>query len=424
MRFFYLAATMLGLVSSAAAQGPAASEPTEPLAATTTPATPAPLGIKSSKILGLPARVKLLPIPVVFYQEETGLGYGLGLLLSGPLGKDVSDTTTRSSLVRAQYWTTTESQSLLQLTHTVYTPGEKFYLAGEVSAYDLGLFYYGVGNDNKKANESEQKYKLFIVNQRVQGRIAKDLFVGAQYRLTDISDIRYDKAAENGGPNYFALDPRVDERERRGTTVSGLGPALTYDSRDVALASYTGSYVDLGVTINGKGLGSDFNFTRYQLDARHFRPLFGSTKTILALHALGQFHSGDVPFRELGGIGANLGGTLYNSANVMRGIYEQRFRDRQLAVVEAELRQYLFWRFDVAAFGGIGETAYSFKDFSGDGIKGAGGLGVRFHFIRPVENGVNRHFQRSRANRVNLRLDYAVGTDSPAALYFAIGEAF
>ena len=424
MRFFYMAATLLGLASSAAAQGPAASEPTEPIVAAPATATPAPLGIKSTNILGLPSRLKLLPIPVIFYQEETGLGYGLGLLLSGPLGKDVSDTTTRSSLVRAQYWTTTEKQSLLQFTHTVYTPGEKFYLAGEISSYDLGLFYYGVGNDNKKENESEQKYKLFIVNQRVQKRVAKDWFAGAQYRLTDISNIRYDKPAETGGTNFFAIDTRVSPRERRGTTISGLGPVVTYDSRDVALASYTGSYLDLGVTFNGKGLGSDFNFTRYQIDARHFRPLFGSTKTILALHALGQFHSGDVPFRELAGIGANLGGTLYNSANVMRGLYEQRFRDRQLAVVEAELRQYLFWRFDVAAFGGIGETAYKLDDFTGDGLKAAGGLGVRFHFIRPVENNVNRHFQRSRANRVNLRLDYAVGTDSPAALYFAIGEAF
>jgi hypothetical protein len=411
MRFFYLATALLGLATGAAAQGPVATEPTEPISTATIPATSAPLGIKSTSIFGLPPRIKVLPIPVIFYQEETGLGYGLGGILSGPFGRDTS-VVTRPSLIRLQYWTTTESQSLLQLTHTVYTPGEKYYLAGEISAYDLGLFYYGIGNENNKNNESNLEYKLFVVNQRVQKQLAKNWFGGVQYRLTDISQLKFDDKAKNDSVNYFAVDPRLTDRERRGTTVSGVGPVLTYDSRDIPLATYRGSYLDLGVTINGKGLGSDYNFTRYLIDARHFQPLFGSTKTILALHALGQFHSGDVPFRELSGVGANIGGTLYNSANVMRGLYEQRFRDRQMAVVEAEVRQFLFWRFDVAAFGGLAETARNFGDFTGDGIKAAGGIGARFHFIRPNDN------------RLNLRLDYAIGTDSPAALYFAIGEAF
>ena len=57
---------------------------------------------------------------------------------------------------------------------------------------------------------------------------------------------------------------------------------------------------------------------------------------------LGQFQTGDVPFRELAGLGANLGGTLYNNANLLRGIYEQRFRDRQMIMFQAEIRHKLF----------------------------------------------------------------------------------
>ena len=38
-----------------------------------------------------------------------------------------------------------KGQSLIQLVHSVYTPGEKFYLNGEISAYDILLYYYGKG---------------------------------------------------------------------------------------------------------------------------------------------------------------------------------------------------------------------------------------------------------------------------------------
>ena len=94
----------------------------------------------------------------------------------------------------------------------------------------------------------------------------------------------------------------------------------------------------------------------------------------------------------------------------MRGIYEQRYRDRQMMMFQAELRQHLFWRFDVAAFAGVGQVANGASDFSFNGVKGAGGAGLRFNFIR--------------RDRVNLRLDYAAGAGSKSGILFAIGEAF
>jgi outer membrane protein assembly factor BamA len=207
--------------------------------------------------------------------------------------------------------------------------------------------------------------------------------------------------------NYFNQDPRLDQRQRLNFSLSGVGPVYTFDSRDVALAASKGSLLDLQVMFNGGFVGSDYNFVRYQVDARHFQRIF-SDKTILALQVLGQFHSGNVPWYGLAGMGANLGGTLYNNANLMRGIYEQRFRDRQMVTAQAELRQHLFWRIDGAAFIGAGQVGYDLKDYSFGGIHTAGGVGARFNFIR--------------RDRVNLRFDYAFGTDP--GFYFAIGEAF
>ena len=417
MRFSFAALVMTGLAFSAAAQpvAPPDSVYTAPARTGLAPLAEQASGPKSFGQLGKNKTLTLLPIPVLFYQAETGLGYGLGALLSGRFS---ADTLTRPSNARIQYWTTTEGQSLIQLVHSVYTPGEKFYLNGEISAYDILLYYYGKGADSKSANESETKYKLFIINQRLQKQIAPKLFFGALYRLTDISQIDIPQLNVDGNaPNIFLTENRVTARERRGTRVSGLGPVLTYDTRDVPLAAFHGNLLDLSATFNGTGLGSDYRFTRYQIDARHFQPVF-SERTILAAQFLGQFHTGDVPFRELAGLGANLGGTLYNNANLLRGIYEQRFRDRQMIMFQAELRQKLFpnagaaWlrRFDGAIFGGVGNVNNYIDKFSLSDTKYAGGAGIRFNFIR--------------RDRVNLRLDYAGGTGSSPGILFAIGEAF
>ncbi|WP_052732546.1 BamA/TamA family outer membrane protein [Hymenobacter terrenus] len=358
--------------------------------------------------IGKNKQLTLLPIPIVFYQAETGLGYGIGGLFSGRFASDT--LTTRPSIARVQLWTATEGQSLMQLVHAVYTHDDKFYLNGEVSLYNILLYYYGIGPNSSSANESETKYKLFIINQRLQKQIAPKLFFGALYRFTNV--YKFDIPAQNlkaDRPNVFLTDQRVTERERRSTRVSGLGLALTYDTRDVPLAVFHGNLLDISATFNGTGLGSDYRFARYQLDARHFQPVF-SERTILATQLLGQFHTGNVPFRELAGLGANLGGTLYNNANLLRGIYEQRFRDRQMVMFQAELRQKLFWRIDGAVFGGVGNVSNTIDKFNMSNTKYAGGAGIRFNFLR--------------RDRVNLRLDYAGGTGSSPGILFAIGEAF
>jgi len=410
MRFSLAALFLTGLTFTAAAQ-PAAPPDSVYTASAAAPGL-APLAAqalapKSFGQLGKNKTLTLLPIPVIFYQAETGFGYGLGALLSGRFS---ADTLTRPSNARVQYWTTEKGQSLIQLVHSVYTPGEKFYLNGEISAYNILLYYYGKGPKSVSEDESGTEYKLFIINQRLQKQIAPKLFFGAQYRLTDVTKLEAPALnVDNTRPNVFYTDSRVTARERQDTRVSGLGPVITYDSRDVPLAAFRGDLLDFGATFNGTGLGSDYRFVRYQVDARHFQPIV-STKTILAMQFLGQFHTGDVPFRELAGIGANLGGTLYNNANLLRGIYEQRFRDRQMVMFQAEIRQKLFWRIDGAVFGGVGNVSNYIDKFALSNTKYAGGAGIRFNFLR--------------RDRVNLRLDYAGGTGSAPGILFAIGEAF
>jgi len=354
-----------------------------------------------------------IPVPIAFYQQETGFAVGAAIL---PVWRFGTDTTVRKSNARLLAWFSQKKQTTIQLTHTIFTKGEKFYFSGELSYYDLQFDYFGIGNDTRESDKVQIQYPLFVFDEKALVKAAPNLFVGVRYRLTALGDVELREAEKYiGVPEVYAQlgDARNFRglgEQRNGTISSGVGPSLLYDGRDNVLATYRGNFVDAHMLFNGGALGSDYRFTRYQIDARHFNPLFGSNNTILAMQFMGQYHSGNVPFRELGGMGATLGGAIYNNSYLMRGIYEARYRDRQFTTVQAEIRQKLIWRFDIAAFIAAGQVGYNLNDYTFGGTKLAGGVGARFRL--------------NRRDRLNIRLDYGVGSGGNSGIIFAVGEAF
>ncbi|KAA9325289.1 BamA/TamA family outer membrane protein [Hymenobacter busanensis] len=346
-----------------------------------------------------PARkVKVAALPIVFSQPETGIAYGAAVL---PVWRFGTDTATRSSTARLLGYYTQRKQSSVSLTYTIFTPGERWALNGEAFYFNFPYYYYGVGNDTRKAEKSDISYKVVIVTQRVLKNLRPHTFAGLSFRLTDLHHIRLDDPLTDDGqkPNLLLERPA---RERQTTLTSGLGPTFLYDSRDNVLSTWRGSYLETTALLMGRYLGSDNNFTRFQLDARHFRPLRrGNTNTVLAGQVQGQFHTGTVPFREL----ANLGGE-----KMLRGIYEGRFRDRQMVAAQLELRQKLFWRLGGVVFGAAGQVHNSLGDFRPNDFNVAAGAGLRI--------AVNRQ------DRLAIRIDYAVGSGQSSGLYFAFNEAF
>ncbi|WP_167856856.1 BamA/TamA family outer membrane protein [Hymenobacter aquaticus] len=342
-----------------------------------------------------------LPFPIVFSQPETGIGYGLAVL---PVWRFGQDTTVRKSNARLLAWRTQNNQSLVQLNHNVFTAGERFLVAGELSYYyKFPINYYGFGPNTSRADKSVIEYKVLVYNQRVLRQVRRNLFAGLQYRLTNLRDVHVNQDIAEGTPTErpSLLLQRPEREYRQNSLVSGLGPTLLYDGRDNILSTFRGNYLELSALFNGAALGSDYRFSRFLLDARHFQPLSKTSKTILATQLLGQFQSGPVPFREL----ANLGGD-----KVLRGYYDGRYRDRQLLAVQAELRRPLFWRFNGVVFGSLGQVGNTVAELTQNELKATGGAGLRFKY--------------NRRDRLNIRFDYGFGRDGSSGFYFSIGEAF
>ena len=185
----------------------------------------------------------------------------------------------------------------------------------------------------------------------------------------------------------------------QGYRASGLGLVAAYDTRDIVVNPYKGSYLEVSTTFNTSMFGSEYNYSEYNLDARRYYTL-NKKRHVLALQGIARFTSGEVPFLELPELGGD---------RIMRGYYEGRYRHNQYVAAQAEYRAHLFWRIGGVAFAGLGEVAPSVDAFTLEGIKPSYGLGLRFLV--------------NEAERVNIRLDYGWGKET-SGFYLEITEAF
>ena len=171
-----------------------------------------------------------------------------------------------------------------------------------------------------------------------------------------------------------------------------------YDTRDNIFSTRAGTYLKFKSMFYGRGTGSSFMFNRYDIDAREFVPVFGSHT--VALQGLVELVSGNEPFYTM----AQLGGDVNT-----RGYFQGRFRDNDMAVLQAEYRLPLFWRFGLAAFVAAGEVAGTTNEFTTAGVKYSAGAGIRFLVVEE--------------ERLGVRLDLGAGKDS-SEVYLSILEAF
>jgi outer membrane protein assembly factor BamA len=159
----------------------------------------------------------------------------------------------------------------------------------------------------------------------------------------------------------------------------------------------------LGVSVSrfDERAGSEFDFTRLSIDARHYLPL-GSRQRVLATRFFGSFddpgQSGRVPFY----LQTTLGG-----AAALRGWPEFRFRDANAVYFSAEYRWEPAPAFEIALFHDAGKVYPTGAGFSFRQFERSTGIGFRF----------------KTARRTILRFDIGRSREG-ARLQFRFGPAF
>jgi outer membrane protein assembly factor BamA len=327
--------------------------------------------------------------PFVFYTPETEFAFGGGGILTFYTARDT--ILNPSSVTLSGYYSTNKSYSL-------YLKSNLFFFQNRSSGVVKLSFdniidrYYGVGSETPEIEDAE--YVLGYTGGTLEYQIPPGI------AITDRSGIiikagNYEIRDPQNNP-YLLNDTTLIGRE--GGVVSGLGVVWVWDTRDQVFFPNRGGFTEVRFVVYTKDLGSDFTFTWLNANARRYWA-FAKDK-VLAAQIYLETTGGTPPFFEL----PKLGG-----ANVMRGYFLGRYRDKDYFAFQAEYRQYFWNRFGFVAFAGFGDVARDLTALSIGRLKPTYGFGIRFLF--------------NEKENVNLRADIGFGKDTNG-IYFGIEEAF
>lgn len=379
------------LAPAAGALGAEASEPAGPTAGESAPAVmeaipdPNPADAAPSDSQSSP---RLIPIPFFYYSPETRFAGGAAAIyLFGPrAGRNEEDP--RSSIFGVGIHTQNR-QSLLSAGTELYGEGGAVEIQAGVSYQKFPTSFYGMGNDTRVGADEEYTPEEFTAT--LQG--IRD--VGAGFRLGGRVDADHLRLARTEADGRLAAGgiPGINGGWTR--TAAALA---RFDTRDRRTGPSRGVFLQAEVGGAGRVLGSDYAFRSYLVDARGYVPAFASQ--VIAVRGVTRLSGGTVPFHRMPVLGG---------AGLLRGYYEGRFRDRQLAAFQVEDRIPVAGRFGAALFAGAGQVAGTVSRFRTD----------RFH----LSWGWGARVVLSREDSLVLRLDQGYGEDQ-SGFYLSIGEAY
>lgn len=329
------------------------------------------------------SRFSGFPFPIIYYTPETKLAYGIAGTITFHNTKDSARKKTSSIL--AGIAGTQNKQFLSYVQYQLFL--NKFYVFGEAGYYKYNYFFYGTGKNEVPEELYAVNYPRIKVNATY--KVAPDFYAGVAYQYENFS-IR--NTAINGELRKGVIPGS------KGGVVSGAGLQFVYDTRDTVLFPSKGFFANANYLINGKYIGSSYDFIRLVVDLSMYRKV--SSKIVLAINSYNSFISGTAPFQQLSQVGGN---------KLLRGYYQGRYMDKNLSAVQAEARFPIYKRFGAVLFGGSAVL---------------GGSGKFLDISQPHHNyGGGIRFKMNRKEYLNLRLDYAFGKGS-SGFYLTFGEAF
>ena len=317
------------------------------------------------------------------YSKETELG--LGVMAAGLYRLDRTDSVTAPSDVSIYATASTAGFYKIGVSGNNIFRANRNRITYDLSFASQPTDYWGIGYvagaHNPKSSYVDKRYKAEI---RYLHQLVNNLYIGASIEAQYINGIKFDRI------EYI-------EGESTSNMATGIGAILEYDSRDFIPNPYRGVYVSLEAQWLPKFLGS--------LDKGLWHTTFtvsGYTRVwkdaILASELYSECNAPTTPWSML----ARMGGSRR-----MRGYYEGQYNDNYMITLQAEIRQRIWRRIGVVAWGGAGNVFHCFNDFKWDQTLPNYGIGLRWEFKK----------------RVNIRIDYGFGKKTSGFL-FNINEAF
>ncbi len=265
-----------------------------------------------------PAKPQFLVYPVMAYAPETRLEVGLSGLYLFRARRDLDN---RLSEIPLYAFYTMNRQYGLAFEHAIFAHQSRLSFLGKGLVADFPLKYYGIGPNSQSDDAVVVHARQFVARERVLFKLGQsDLYLGPEVGVASLGAVEFE--AEDGRDVEL---PRGGD----GTTNVTAGIGLAHDTRHNPLNVREGFFGEVAILASQAGVGSEYSFHNLYVDLRGYQPLGAEHRVVLAGQLAGQFGGGDLPFNELGLIGGS---------SLMRGYYQGRYRDRQLAAAQLEIR--------------------------------------------------------------------------------------
>lgn len=335
-------------------------------------------------------------VPIPAYTPETSW---MAALTAFVTYRDTADASFRTSSLAIAAQGTLKSQFSLGLYPEIYLDNNRMRIEGAVELYVYPYNFFGVGN----ANPSEYaelytplgaKLELRALYALSGSRVQHGLSAGVHF------DVRYDhiESVEPRSDGTAGPLGRAEVVGASGGWFNGVGPQISYDTRDNNFDARSGFFAETYIVAYGPFLGSTFSSVVTTVDARAYTQLLHDVS--LAGRAVVQSATGAPPFVQMPSIGGS---------NNMRGIIDAQQRDRISMLVGAEVRFPIAWRFRGAAFADAGQVGSAAASIALNQLWISWGAGIRFLLV-PEE-------------RISLRFDVGIARGVPQ-FYLGFNEAF
>lgn len=265
--------------------------------------------------------------------------------------------------------------------HT-WNDGATRYLVGGGYA-SLHLDWFGEG-DSLSGESIPYEINSWAFLQKLTFRGGKsDFFFGAKQRVL-VTEASFDTSSLPGDIESAELD----------SSISGLGPTISYDTRNSLFSPTQGTKATLEYLQYDDAIGSDYDYGSGLLEGCHYIPL--SRRFTLGLRGAGEIATAGAPFYDLASVH-------------LRGIEAGRYVDNVALTLEAELRWDVATRWSLVGFGGAGWVADEFDQLDDADAHPAGGVGFRYLVAREYD--------------LRIGLDVATSEDNDA-IYVTVGTGW
>ena len=331
---------------------------------------------KDATDLSFEKKIDFSIVPAPSYSSKTSLS--LNMVATGVYRVNRRDSITLPSNLSLYGTVSVIGYYYVGVMGNTFFRGNRHRLDYDIGFRSMPTDFWGFGYHSATTNpRSEYVNKSAFAEVKYLYEVLRNVHIGASVNFD------YTKAKKVSRPEYFGS-------QRLSYFGLGLGAIVEYDSRDVITNPTKGWYAGANFIVRPKAF-CDAGHTLWSARAtiNFYQRLWRDAVLAFDLH--GECNSQYTPWTMYALLGSNFR---------MRGYYEGRFSDLNMVTLQVELRQRVWQRLGLVAWGGAGNVFHSFDSFAWRQTLPNYGIGLRWE----LKKGINARIDYGFGGVVNGRL--------------------